>query len=108
MELEEKEMLACCGSTQFAKEMTAVSPFPSIDEAISVARQIWFNKVDVNGWLQAFSAHPQIGQSPSSDRRAASISAQLLALLFHFSFSHLWDSCSETYMLRCCYLTNCT
>ncbi|KAI9181205.1 hypothetical protein LWI28_012496 [Acer negundo] len=64
--LEEKELLACCGSTQFAKEMASASPFPCLDQAVSAARHIWFNLVDVNGWLQAFSAHPQIGQSPSS------------------------------------------
>ncbi|XP_031275771.1 uric acid degradation bifunctional protein TTL isoform X2 [Pistacia vera] len=67
VELDEKKLLACCGSSQFAKEMALASPFPSLDQAISAARHIWFNKVDVNGWLQAFSAHPQIGQSTSSE-----------------------------------------
>lgn len=63
---EEKDFLACCGSTKFAKEMVLASPFTSLDEAVAAARNIWFNKVDVNGWLEAFSSHPQIGQSPSS------------------------------------------
>uniref|UniRef100_A0A6M2EQ24 Uncharacterized protein n=1 Tax=Populus davidiana TaxID=266767 RepID=A0A6M2EQ24_9ROSI len=68
---EEEEYLACCGSTQFAKEMVKASPFASVHEAVSAARDIWFNKVDVNGWLEAFSAHPQIGHSPSPDHIAA-------------------------------------
>ncbi|KAF2284458.1 hypothetical protein GH714_022008 [Hevea brasiliensis] len=63
---EEQDFLACCGSTKFAKEMVLASPFTSLEEAIAAARNIWFNKVDVNGWLEAFSSHPQIGQSPSS------------------------------------------
>ncbi|XP_012078891.1 uric acid degradation bifunctional protein TTL isoform X2 [Jatropha curcas] len=63
---EEKDFLACCGCTKFAKEMALASPFTSLDEAVAAARKIWFNKVDVNGWLEAFSSHPQIGQSPSS------------------------------------------
>ncbi|XWS56845.1 hypothetical protein CRYUN_Cryun09bG0120300 [Craigia yunnanensis] len=63
MKVDEKEALACCGSNQFAKQMG-----PSIsllDNAVSAAKDIWFNKVDVIGWLEAFVAHPQIGESPS-------------------------------------------
>ncbi|XP_048231246.1 uric acid degradation bifunctional protein TTL isoform X3 [Ricinus communis] len=63
---EEKEFLACCGSTKFAKEMALASPFTSLEEAVDAAKNIWFNKVDVYGWLEAFSCHPQIGQSPST------------------------------------------
>ncbi|KAH0980783.1 hypothetical protein GBA52_007960 [Prunus armeniaca] len=66
LQFEEDEFLACCGSTKFAKEMAKASPFSSLDEAVTAAREIWFNQVDVNAWLQAFSAHPQIGHSSSS------------------------------------------
>ncbi|XP_062097708.1 uric acid degradation bifunctional protein TTL isoform X2 [Humulus lupulus] len=79
MEYGEEEFLACCGSTRFAHELAKVSPFSSLQEAIAAARDVWFNKVDVNGWLQAFSAHPQIGHSPSpssSSSSAHSTSAQ--------------------------------
>lgn len=79
-EVEEQEFLACCGSTRFAQEMVEVSPFSSLDEAIATARHVWFNKVDVNGWLEAFSAHPQIGQAPppppSSSSAHSTTSAQ--------------------------------
>lgn len=68
----EDEFLACCGSTEFAKQMAAASPFPSLDQAIVAARDLWFNKVDVNEWLQAFSAHPQIGDSPPSSHHSTS------------------------------------
>ncbi|GAB4862038.1 hypothetical protein Ancab_037292 [Ancistrocladus abbreviatus] len=64
--LEEEDFLACCGSTKFAKEMASLSPFANLDAAVAAARDVWFNKVDVNGWLEAFAAHPQIGKSPSS------------------------------------------
>jgi len=72
---EEKDFLACCGSTKFAKEMALASPFASLEEAVSAARDIWFNKVDVHAWLQAFSAHPQIGDSTPS-HHATPTSAQ--------------------------------
>lgn len=64
--MEEKDFLACCGSKKFAEEMTLSGPFANLDQAIDAARDIWFNKVDVNGWLEAFAAHPQIGQNPSA------------------------------------------
>ncbi|KAG2672001.1 hypothetical protein I3760_13G017800 [Carya illinoinensis] len=75
---EEKDFLACCGSTKFAKEMALASPFASLEEAVRAARDIWFNKVDVNAWLQAFSAHPQIGDSTptSHHHRTSPTSAQ--------------------------------
>lgn len=75
LELEEKDFLACCGSTNFAKEMAALSPFPNLDKAIEVARDIWFNKVGVLGWLEAFSAHPQIGQTRAA-KHSSETSAQ--------------------------------
>ncbi|XP_057515066.1 uric acid degradation bifunctional protein TTL isoform X2 [Amaranthus tricolor] len=63
--VEEQDLLACCGSTKFAKQMAALSPFSNLNHAVDAAREIWFNKVDVCGWIEAFSAHPQIGQSAS-------------------------------------------
>ncbi|RDX71478.1 Uric acid degradation bifunctional protein TTL, partial [Mucuna pruriens] len=62
---EEKDFVSCCGSTKFAKDMALASPFVSLQHAVSVARGVWFNNVDVNGWLQAFAAHPQIGHTHS-------------------------------------------
>ncbi|XP_075517468.1 uric acid degradation bifunctional protein TTL-like isoform X1 [Primulina tabacum] len=68
--LGEKEWLACCGSVKFAKEMASAGPFSSYQEAVGAASETWFNKVDVNGWLEAFSAHPQIGESPSKAHKS--------------------------------------
>ncbi|KAL5795169.1 hypothetical protein ACOSP7_003763 [Xanthoceras sorbifolium] len=56
--------------------MASASPFTCLDQAVSAARLIWFNQVDVNGWLEAFSAHPQIGKSPSSHPKADPTFAQ--------------------------------
>jgi 5-hydroxyisourate hydrolase/2-oxo-4-hydroxy-4-carboxy-5-ureidoimidazoline decarboxylase len=67
--IQEKDYFACCGCSQFADQMISDGPFSSYDQAVNAARNIWFNKVDVNGWLEAFSAHPQIGQSASSTHK---------------------------------------
>ncbi|XP_031405992.1 uric acid degradation bifunctional protein TTL isoform X2 [Punica granatum] len=73
---EEKDFLACCGSARFAHEMASAGPFRSLTDAVSAARDIWFNMVDVNGWLEAFAAHPQIGESASSTHGKSQTSAQ--------------------------------
>ncbi|CAH9096355.1 unnamed protein product [Cuscuta europaea] len=67
---DEKDFLACCGSTRFAREMASAAPFSDCDAAAMAARDIWFNKVDVNGWLEAFAAHPQIGRMPSQNHKS--------------------------------------
>ncbi|KAL3615447.1 hypothetical protein CASFOL_041108 [Castilleja foliolosa] len=69
MALGEKDWLACCGSLKFAQEMVSAGPFQSYQEALNAAKHIWFHKVDVNGWLEAFAAHPQIGESPSKTHK---------------------------------------
>ncbi|XP_042393678.1 uric acid degradation bifunctional protein TTL-like [Zingiber officinale] len=62
----EEDVLRCCGSKRFAKELASASPFSDLHHAIQSARGIWFNKIDVAGWLEAFAAHPPIGSiSPS-------------------------------------------
>ncbi|KAL2461003.1 Uric acid degradation bifunctional protein TTL [Abeliophyllum distichum] len=68
--LGEKDYLACCGSVKFAEEMVLAGPFSDYQEAANAARDIWFNKVDVNGWLEAFASHPQIGESPSRTHKS--------------------------------------
>ncbi|XP_076956233.1 uric acid degradation bifunctional protein TTL-like isoform X2 [Bidens hawaiensis] len=65
IEFSKNDFISCCGSTQFAEQMVAKGPFATYDEAVVAANNIWFNKVDVHGWLEAFAAHPQIGQNPS-------------------------------------------
>lgn len=82
---DEKDFVSCCGSTKFAKDMASASPFSSLQHAVSVARDVWFNNVDVNGWLQAFSAHPQIGQTHSP-----SVASQASAQFSYYKF-HLFE-----------------
>ncbi|KAL1546563.1 uric acid degradation bifunctional protein TTL-like isoform X2 [Salvia divinorum] len=56
--------------------MASAAPFSNPQEAIDAARDIWFNKVDVNGWLEAFAAHPAIGESPSNTDKSPTTTAQ--------------------------------
>lgn len=61
-----EDVLRVNGSRRFAAALAAASPFASLADALLAARRIWLNEVDVNGWLEAFAAHPAIGTTSSS------------------------------------------
>jgi OHCU decarboxylase len=74
----EAEFLKCCGSTRWAKRMGEARPFMDREEVSSKADAIWWslNKED---WLEAFRAHPQIGERKAAaqqSHQAANWSAQ--------------------------------
>ncbi|KAL3815204.1 hypothetical protein ACJIZ3_016472 [Penstemon smallii] len=89
--LGEKEWLACCGSLKFAQEMVSAGPFSNYQEALNVAKDIWFNKVDVNGWLEAFAAHPQIGERSSSAQWSKGEQSTALATASDSTLEELYD-----------------
>ncbi|KAG6503405.1 hypothetical protein ZIOFF_035718 [Zingiber officinale] len=41
----EEDVLRCCDSKHFAKELASASPFSDLHHTIQSARRIWFNKV---------------------------------------------------------------
>ncbi|KAF0921478.1 hypothetical protein E2562_007018 [Oryza meyeriana var. granulata] len=65
-QLAVEDVLRVNGSRRFAAALGAASPFASLADALLAARRIWLNEVDVNGWLEAFAAHPAIGTTSSS------------------------------------------
>jgi hypothetical protein len=52
-----------CSSKQFAEKLAAAGSYPSLEACIAAAQRIWWNEVDVQGWLEAFAAHPEIGDA---------------------------------------------
>ncbi|KAL3537170.1 hypothetical protein ACH5RR_000536 [Cinchona calisaya] len=67
--------------------MVLSRPFSNYQQAVDAARDIWFNKVDVKGWLEAFKGHPKIGESPSQKSK----SSLLLSELDDIKIRHLID-----------------
>jgi allantoicase len=66
--LLESELLACCGSQEWARLMRESQPFASAEQMLEAAGRIW-SELGPSDWLQAFAAHPRIGES-STDPRA--------------------------------------
>ena len=55
------KLLACCGSTLWAREMADRRPFADAASLLKAAEAIWFS-LEEAAWLEAFSAHPRIGE----------------------------------------------
>jgi OHCU decarboxylase len=55
-------LLACCGSARWAKEMVDRRPFSHAEQLHATAQDIWYSLNDAD-WREAFSAHPQIGET---------------------------------------------
>ncbi len=57
----EAELLACCGSREWARQVAAARPWPGWDDLAAVADRVWAG-LGRDDWLQAFAAHPRIGE----------------------------------------------
>jgi allantoicase len=57
----EAELLRCCGSTAWARAMTARRPFRDQPALLAAADEIW-RALAPHDWLEAFAAHPRIGE----------------------------------------------
>jgi len=53
-------LLRCCGSRRWAEQMLARRSFASTADLFAAADEIW-GRLDRDDWLEAFAAHPRIG-----------------------------------------------
>jgi OHCU decarboxylase len=65
----EAELMKCCGSLRWARDVAAARPFDDMDELLDAADLAWWS-LDSSDWLEAFSHHPQIGESRSERPQA--------------------------------------
>jgi OHCU decarboxylase len=61
--IKESDLLLCCGSTAWAREMAAHS-FPNAKEVFATGDSIWWS-LGPTDWREAFRAHPKIGDRGS-------------------------------------------
>ena len=72
------ELLKCCGSTRWAREMTGARPFASVEELCEKGDAVC-ESLNEEDWLEAFRAHPKIGgrkAATDQSQQAQSWSAQ--------------------------------
>ncbi|HJQ40146.1 MAG TPA: allantoicase [Thermoanaerobaculia bacterium] len=84
--LDLRELHRVCGSARWVDEFAKKRPFKSWDDMVEAAQKVWM-KLDESDWLEAFSAHPRIGerkagwsqQEQSGTRSASSETMDALA-----------------------------
>ncbi|HKA11318.1 MAG TPA: 2-oxo-4-hydroxy-4-carboxy-5-ureidoimidazoline decarboxylase [Candidatus Dormibacteraeota bacterium] len=83
----EAELRACCASRRWAVAIASGRPYATSAALYDAAEQAWWS-LDESDWLEAFAAHPRIGQLEAADPRArreqarvAAASADTLAVL---------------------------
>lgn len=64
-------LLQCCGSKQWAERMLARRPFHNHKTLLSVAESVWWT-LEPADWLEAFSAHPRIGNQNTTGEKKLS------------------------------------
>ncbi len=57
----EREILPCCGSTAWARELVALRPFVTEDLLAERSDAVWL-ALPESAWREAFDSHPRIGQ----------------------------------------------
>lgn len=65
MNIDHKQLLQCCASREWATQMVALMPFPSLNDLLDAADRVWLSLGEVD-WLEAFAAHPRIGDVTDS------------------------------------------
>jgi 2-oxo-4-hydroxy-4-carboxy-5-ureidoimidazoline decarboxylase len=71
-------LMACCGSTVWARELARRKPFCDESSLIVASDEIW-GHLDERDWVEAFSKHPRIGERkapPTAAAQSAAWSAQ--------------------------------
>ncbi|MEO1260536.1 MAG: 2-oxo-4-hydroxy-4-carboxy-5-ureidoimidazoline decarboxylase [Bacteroidota bacterium] len=63
--------LKCCSSVNWVSQLIDKRPFKSKDELFLTAKKIWSEKCDRTDWLEAFKAHPKIGDINSLAKKFA-------------------------------------
>lgn len=61
----EVELLKCCGSRNWARDLANQRPFSNLDELNAKADKVWWS-LKQQDWLEAFSSHPRIGEQKAA------------------------------------------
>jgi OHCU decarboxylase len=56
------EILPCCGSNSWARQMAALRPVKDENSLLAASDKIWRSLTEAD-WMEAFAHHPRIGQS---------------------------------------------
>lgn len=64
-------MLACCAARRWAQAMVALRPYSGVESLSLTADEVW-STMEEPDWMEAFAAHPRIGERKASGTNSAS------------------------------------
>lgn len=64
-------LLQCCASKSWASDLLSKRPFGSFQDVLEGSAAIW-ESMDIDDYMQAFSAHPKIGDTQKKDSTVSS------------------------------------
>lgn len=64
------ELMACCGSARWAEAMCAGRPYGDAETLVSKGSRVWWG-LEEKDWMEAFAAHPRIGEDKPADSQSA-------------------------------------
>jgi OHCU decarboxylase len=64
------EILPCCGSNSWARQMAALRPIEDENSLLAASDKIWRSLTEAD-WMEAFAHHPRIGQSVAPSTASA-------------------------------------
>jgi OHCU decarboxylase len=66
----EQELLQCCGSRRWAREVADGRTYPQIEALLAESSEVW-RTLPADEWLEAFRSHPKIGEQKAADTVSA-------------------------------------
>jgi 2-oxo-4-hydroxy-4-carboxy-5-ureidoimidazoline decarboxylase len=69
-----ESFMRCCGSTRWSELMLRARPYESAAVLVETAERFWWG-LSKDDWLEAFGAHPRIGEIDALRARFASTAA---------------------------------
>jgi allantoicase len=94
----ERELLACCGSREWARQVAAARPFESWETLLEASDRIW-RSLSPDDWIEAFRAHPRIGERSRgwSAQEQAGVSGDFASLNEEYEkrFGHIFIVCAS-------------
>jgi allantoicase len=66
----ERDLRSCCGSSKWIEAVSQARPFNDWNQLTAAAERIW-SKLGSEDWMEAFHAHPRIGEKKTGARWTA-------------------------------------
>lgn len=64
------ELATCCASHAWVEQMVDRRPYSELAALLATAEEVWWD-LTPDDWLEAFAAHPRIGEWPEGDDLAS-------------------------------------